>query len=176
MMNNLALLFTLLPTLLLIIAVGIFLYIITKHFQNTHQVRLLEVRMRKDAVVLPTRLHAYERVVLLLERITPSNLLLRVSGVGQTATDYHRVLLTEIRNEFNHNMSQQVYMSDQVWQQVKQAREEVVNLINKTYREMPEEARGNDLAKRILETVLTTETDPTASAIIAVKEEMREIF
>ncbi|MCC9138086.1 hypothetical protein ACFSKU_03250 [Pontibacter silvestris] len=176
MMNSLALLFTLLPTLLIIIEAGVFLYILAKHFQNMHQTRLLNVRMKKDAVVLPVRLHAYERVVLLLERITPSNLLLRVSGVGQTAADYHRVLLTEIRNEFNHNMSQQVYMSDQIWQQVKQTREEVVNLINKTYQEMPENARGNDLAKRILETILVEERDPTARAILAVKEEMREIF
>jgi hypothetical protein len=114
--------------------------------------------------------------VLLLERITPSNLLLRVSGSGHTASDYHRMLLSEIRNEFSHNMSQQVYMSEQAWQQVKHAREEVVNLINRTYQEMPDKSKGTDLAKRILESILATETDPTARAISFVKQEIAQVF
>jgi len=159
----------------LIVAVAMY-YLVKKHYERDYQVRLLELRQKNAEVVLPIRLQAYERVVLLLERITPSNLLLRVSAAGQTAADYHRVLLTEIRNEFNHNMSQQVYVTDQAWQQVKHAREAVVSLINKTYQELPEGARGTDLAKRVLETVLATEQDPTVRAISFVKREIGQVF
>lgn len=159
----------------LIVAVAMY-YLVKKNYERDYQVRLLELRQKNAEVVLPIRLQAYERVVLLLERITPSNLLLRVSAAGQTAADYHRVLLTEIRNEFNHNMSQQVYMTEQAWQQVKHAREDVVSLINKTYQELPEGARGTDLAKRILETVLATEQDPTVRAIAFVKQEIGQVF
>jgi len=159
----------------LIVAIAMY-YLVKKHYERDYQVRLLELRQKNVEVVLPIRLQAYERVVLLLERITPSNLLLRVSAAGQIAADYHRVLLTEIRNEFNHNMSQQVYMTDQAWQQVKHAREDVVSLINKTYQELPEGARGTDLAKRILETVLATEQDPTVRAISFVKQEIGQVF
>ncbi|PRY11573.1 hypothetical protein CLV24_11018 [Pontibacter ummariensis] len=159
----------------LIVAFAMY-YLVKKHYERDYKIRLLELRQKNSEVVVPIRLQAYERVVLLLERITPSNLLVRVSGAGHTAAEYHRVLLAEIRNEFNHNLSQQVYMTEQAWQQVKHAREDVVNLINKTYQELPEGARGTELAKRILETVLNTEQDPTERALSYVKQEIGQTF
>ena len=159
-----------------IIVAGAMYYLVKKHYERDYKLRLLDLRKKNSDTVLPIRLQAYERVVLLLERITPSNMLLRVGAAGQTAAEYHRLLLAEIRNEFNHNMSQQVYMTEQAWQQVKHAREEVVNLINKTYRDLPEDARGTDLAKRVLETVLASESDPTARAISYVKQEIGQVF
>ncbi len=175
-MNFMSIFFSILPFLLLTAVIVWFLIMLEKHLKNMRQIRMLGVRLSKDAITLPVRLHAYERVVLLLERITPANMLLRVSSQGLTAAEYHQVLLSEIRNEFNHNMSQQVYMSDTVWQQVKQTREEVVNLVNRMYHELPENSRGTDLAKRILETILVSDVDPTAAAIHAVKQEMKEVF
>ncbi|WP_439880197.1 hypothetical protein ACSX1A_13650 [Pontibacter sp. MBLB2868] len=159
----------------LIVAVAMY-YLIKKHYERDYQMRLLELRKKNTDVVLPIRLQAYERVVLLLERITPSNLLLRVSAAGQTAAEYHRILLSEIRNEFNHNMSQQVYMTEQAWQQVQHAREDVVNLINRTFQELPQNAKGTELAKRVLENVLNSETDPTARALSYVKQEIGQVF
>ncbi|AKD02172.1 hypothetical protein POKO110462_21835 [Pontibacter korlensis] len=165
-----------LPALVL---VGGLYYLLQKHYEREDRL-CAEQAQQKDRkggeTITSIRLQAYERIVLLLERITPSNLLLRVSPAGQTAAEYHRLLLSEIRNEFNHNMSQQVYMSEQAWQQVNHAREDVVTLINKTYQELPENARGTDLAKRVLETVLVNEQDPTARAINFVKQEVRETF
>ncbi|WP_266202822.1 DUF7935 family protein [Pontibacter kalidii] len=165
-----------LPALVL---VGGLYFLLQKHYEREDRLRAeraLQKDSRNSEIITPIRLQAYERVVLLLERITPSNLLLRVSPAGQSAAEYHRLLLSEIRNEFNHNMSQQVYMSEKAWQQVNQAREDVVKLINKTYQELPEAARGTDLAKRVLETVLVNEQDPTAQAINLVKQEVRQTF
>lgn len=159
-----------------LIVAGAMYYLIKRQNEQEYKIRLLELRKKNTDTVLPIRLQAYERVVLLLERITPSNMLLRVSTAGQTAPEYHRLLLAEIRNEFNHNMSQQVYMTEGAWQQVKHAREEVVNLINKSYQELPEQARGTDLAKRVLETILTSESDPTARAISFLKQEIAQAF
>jgi hypothetical protein len=159
----------------LIVATTVYL-LIKNHLERDYKVRLLELRQKNAEVITPIRLQAYERITLLLERITPSNLLLRVSGSGHSAADYHRTLLTEIRNEFNHNMSQQVYMTDQAWQQVKRAREEVVNLINKSYQGMPDKTKGTDLAKRILESILTEEVDPTGRAISYLKQEIGQVF
>jgi hypothetical protein len=147
-----------------------------KVLERDYKLRLLELRHKNAEAITPIRLQAYERIVLLLERITPSNLLLRVSASGHTAGEYHRILLTEIRNEFNHNMSQQVYMTEQAWQQVRHAREEVVTLINKSYQSLGEKAKGTELAKRILETVLNNEIDPTAKAISYLKQEIGQIF
>jgi len=153
------------------------MYAVIKNYQDRdYKTRLLELRMKNAEVVLPIRLQAYERVVLFLERISPSSLLLRVSSAGQSATEYQRLLLSEIRNEFNHNMSQQVYMTEQAWQQVKHAREETVNLINRTMQELPEHSKGSDLAKKTLENILASETDPTARAINFLKKEIGQVF
>lgn len=153
------------------------MYAVIKNYQDRdYKTRLLELRMKNAEVVLPIRLQAYERVVLFLERISPSSLLLRVSSAGQSAAEYQRLLLSEIRNEFNHNMSQQVYMTEQAWQQVKHAREETVNLINRTNQELPENSKGTELAKRILENILASETDPTTRAISYLKQEIGQVF
>jgi hypothetical protein len=159
-----------------LVVAGAMYLLVKQYLEKEQRVRLLELRMKNAEVVLPNRLQAYERIVLLLERITPSNMLLRVSGSGHTAADYHRLLLSEIRNEFNHNVSQQVYMSDQAWQQVKHAREEVVTLINKSFQSMEDKSKGTDLAKRILESVLASEIDPTTRAISFLKQEIGQVF
>ncbi|MDB5262089.1 MAG: hypothetical protein JWQ14_1370 [Adhaeribacter sp.] len=150
--------------------------LVNTYLTKEYQKRILELRMRNSEVVLPIRLQAYERVCLLLERISPSNLLVRVSSAGQTAADYQRVLLSEIREEFNHNLSQQMYMSDQSWQMVKRAKEDVVTLVNRVYHELPENAKGTDLAKRILENVLASEKDPTGQTISFLKQEINQVF
>jgi hypothetical protein len=159
-----------------LIVAGAMYYLIKKQYERDHKMRILELRKKNSDIVLPIRLQAYERVVLLLERITPSNLIVRVSASGQPASEYNRVLLSEIRNEFNHNMSQQVYMTEQAWQQVRHAREEVVNLINRSFQELDTNAKGTELAKRILENIITSENDPTARAISFIKQEIAQVF
>ena len=171
------LLFTLLIGTLPALIVGAAMFLLVRQYmQRDYKKRLLELRMKNSETVLPIRLQAYERICLFLERITPSNLLLRVSGSGTTAAEYHRTLLTEIRNEYNHNISQQIYMSEQAWQLVKRSREDVVTMINRAYQEMNDKSRGTDLAKKVLETILSEEIDPTARAINFMKREMNQIF
>ena len=150
--------------------------LVNAYLNKEYQKRILEIRMKNSEVILPIRLQAYERICLLLERITPSNMLVRLSSAGQSAADYQRVLLAEIRNEFNHNVAQQMYMSEQAWEMVKRAKEDVVTMINSVYQQLPENAKGTDLAKRILENVLSHETDPTGKAISFLKQEINQSF
>ncbi len=161
------------PTL--IVAVAMY-YLTTSYINRDYRHKLLELRMANAKTTLPARMQAYERIILLLERITPSNMLIRLSGASMSAQEYHRFLLGEIRNEFEHNITQQMYMSDQAWDQVKRAREDVVNLINRSFQQMPEKARGTDLAKKVLETIIAEENDPTANAIIMVKRDVQQLF
>ena len=162
-----------LPALLLLIG----MYFLVKHYvDRDYKLRLLELRMKNSDTVMPIRLQAYERMVLFLERITPSNLLIRVSSGGQNANDYHRLLLNDIRNEYNHNLSQQIYMTDHAWELIESAKENVVTLINKAYHEMQDKTKGTDLAKRVLETIIAQETDPTGQAITFIKHEINQVF
>ena len=94
------------------------------------ELKKLEIRTRSIETILPNRLQAYERMCLFLERISPPNLLLRLNNPGYSARDFHKLLLDEIRNEYNHNVSQQIYMSEEVWSMVKNAKEDLTILIN----------------------------------------------
>ena len=164
----------------ILLPAGLVLYgmysLVNAYLNKEYQKRILELRMKNSEVILPIRLQAYERICLLLERITPSNMLVRLSSAGQSAADYQRILLAEIRNEFNHNVAQQMYMSEQAWEMVKRAKEDVVTLINSVYQHLPENAKGTDLAKKVLENVLATEADPTGKAISFLKQEINQSF
>ncbi|MDQ3291598.1 MAG: hypothetical protein M3Q05_09950 [Bacteroidota bacterium] len=158
-----------------LVLVGMYL-VIKSYLEKETQRRVLELRMKNTEVVLPIRLQAYERICLFLERIAPSNLLIRVSPAGQNAGEFQYTLLAEIRGEFSHNASQQIYMSEAAWQHVKQAKEDVVTMVNKAFHELPENAKGTDLAKRILESVIADNNEPTAVALSFIKQEINQAF
>ncbi|MBM3177646.1 MAG: hypothetical protein FJZ78_06520 [Bacteroidetes bacterium] len=153
------------------------MYLAVQAFINRDlESKRLDIRGRSLDTVLPIRLQAYERICLLLERLAPQSLLLRVSHLNLTARDYQRLLLEEIRNEFNHNVSQQLYMSESVWGMVKSARENLVMLINDSAEQLSSEASGLDLAKRIMEKSLEKNIDPTGLALAELKREIQQVF
>ncbi len=138
--------------------------------------RLVDIKLKNTDITLPLRLQAYERMCLFLERITPNNLILRANNGDFSAPELHGLLLSEIREEFGHNLSQQVYMSDDAWYQVKGAMEEVIVLINNAAGQVGPDARGMDLARRVFETIIAEEVDPTGRALKFLKNEVRENF
>ena len=140
------------------------------------ELRRLEVRSRAIETILPARLQAYERITLFLERISPQNLLIRLNNPAYTAKDFQKVLLDEIRNEYNHNVSQQVYMTEEVWNQVRNAKEDLIVLINESAMHMSNEATGIDLAKKIFEQVMERKTDPIGHALTELKKEIQQTF
>ncbi len=134
------------------------------------------VRQKNQEIVVPIRLQAYERIVLLLERITPSNLISRLSSSDYTAEEFQQILIHEIRNEFNHNLSQQVYMSDSAWTYVTTAVEQTISIINSSTNMLDEKAKGFDLARAIIENSAGEEMDTPKQAIKYIKEEIQDVF
>ena len=179
-MDSTAYLFDLLKIILpALIVAGAIYFLFQQFLEREQQRRLIEMRLEASKTTLPLRLQALERVTLLLERLSPNNLLVRVNSAGQSAADYHRQLLQEIRAEVEHNLSQQLYMQPETWEAVKQAQNSVTNLVSAQFRSLPnpQEARGPELARRILETLMNDELpDPTAAAILAVKREAVAMF
>ncbi|MDB5242870.1 MAG: hypothetical protein JWP57_3495 [Spirosoma sp.] len=137
---------------------------------------LFEVNTRYTDTVVPVRLQAYERMVLFLERISPNNLLLRLSGSSTTALEFQQRLLQEVRDEYNHNLSQQVYMSQEVWDQIQAAMNDVTTLINQASGDTRPDAPALDLSKKIFERIIEKDRLPTANALKAVKEEIQAMF
>jgi hypothetical protein len=136
----------------------------------------LEIRGKAIETVLPNRLHAYERMTLFLERMSPQNLLVRLNTGSIPARDFHQVLLAEVRNEYNHNVSQQIYISEEVWELIKNAKEDLIVSINDAASEMGTESTSLELSKKIFEKTMGKAVDPLAHALSELKREAHRIF
>lgn len=137
---------------------------------------LVDLKTQNSKTVLPVRLQAGERLCLLLERITPNNMIRRVNNPEYSARDLYTQLLNEVREEFNHNLSQQVYFSDETWEKVRRAVESVITLVNTAMQDMHEDSRGIDLAKRVFQHSLDQKSDAIQVALKSVKSEIRIFF
>src|SRR5689334_10178468 len=152
-------------------------YLIVRSFITRElELKKLEIRSRAIETVLPSRLQAYERMTLFLERTAPQNLLVRLNAPGLSARDFHRMLLEEIRNEYNHNVSQQVYIGEGVWSLIKNAKEDLTLQINEAATQVPADGTSIDLAKRIFELALGKNVDPIGHALSELKREIQQTF
>jgi hypothetical protein len=136
----------------------------------------LAIKAETTKALLPIRLQAYERMALFLERISPNNLLIRLNGQAPNVVSFQQLMLSEIREEFSHNLSQQVYMSDEAWTVVKNAMNETVALINLSARELLPDASALELSKRIFEVIMDKNVNPSDEALRVIKQEIRENF
>lgn len=139
------------------------------------ELKRLEIRNKSIETVLPLRLQAYERMTLFLERIHPNNLLVRVNPGGIPAREFQQLLLSEIRNEYNHNVSQQVFMSAEVWELIRNAKEDLVLTINESAAGLNGEATSMDLSRKIFERYLAR-PDTILHAIEQLKKEIQQTF
>ena len=144
--------------------------------QKDVDLRKLEIRGKTLETVLPNRLHAYERMTLFLERMSPNNLLIRLNPGSIPARDFHQMLLAEVRNEYNHNVSQQIYISEEVWDLIRNAKEDLIVSINDAASEMGEQSTSLDLSKKIFEKTMGKAVDPLAHALNELKREVYRIF
>lgn len=152
-------------------------YLLVRMFiQKEINLKKLEIRSKSIETLLPSRLQAYERMALFLERISPQNLLVRLSTTGMTSKEFHQLLLSEIRNEYNHNVAQQVYMSEEVWNLIKNAKEDLILSINDAAGEMSMESTSMDLSRKIFEKSINKQVDPIAHALTELKKEIQQTF
>ncbi|WP_226390947.1 hypothetical protein [Penaeicola halotolerans] len=162
-----------LPAALVIYA----MYLVVVSFLNKDmEKRLIELKLKNKEVVLPIRLQAYERLALLLERVSPNNILTRLYNSNYSAKEFQQILLHEIREEFHHNIAQQIYVGEGAWNLVQSAVEDVTVLINKSAQLLPAEAKAIDLSKKVFELSMDADRDAIAKAIKALKQEIQVEF
>jgi hypothetical protein len=150
--------------------------VIKKFFDNSERRRYYELKANNQRITLPIRLQAYERLTLLLERMSLNNLILRVKQNGMIAADLQVSLQAEIRAEFEHNLSQQLYISAEAWQLIVNAKENTARIINMSFGKLPSGASALDLSKTIFEFTINEESQPTSLALNYLKKEARELF
>ena len=136
----------------------------------------LQVRLELQKITLPVRMQAHERLVLLLERIEPSGMLVRCNRPGMSASELHLELIQSIRSEFDHNLSQQLYVSAKAWEMVRNAREETVKRFNTSAIQLLADASAADLASLILINDMDADKSSIKDALDLLKMEARNNF
>lgn len=157
--------------------VGLTAFLILKNLLKAEELRRQQSKdNEKFKLIAPLRLQAYERMIMLLERMAPSQLIMRVVKSGQSAAELQSELVVNIRQEFEHNLSQQVYISSNAWELIKNAREAVVSDINSAAEKLGEKATATDLAQVIFEEDITGGASTLHKALEFLKQEVRSNF
>ncbi|MEZ5069647.1 MAG: hypothetical protein R2751_01435 [Bacteroidales bacterium] len=144
--------------------------------RNEDKRRKLEFNKHLSDEILPVQMQAYERIILLLERISPDSLILRISRPDFSALQLQKELLMAIKQEFDHNLAQQMYVSSEAWDKVKHAKNQIIGLINSCMQELKPDAKGTILGKLLIERIAELQTPPSQTAIDFLKKEVRELF
>jgi len=135
-----------------------------------------ELRKQRQEFFLSHRMEAYQRAILYMERIHPVTIVMRMNQQQMNAVLFQSMLLKAIRDEYDHNVAQQMFISPNAWHVLKNAKEETVKLINVGASELPADASSSDLAKAII--TLTADINPLPSeiAIDALKAEFQQLL
>ena len=162
-----------LPSLLMVIMVY---FIVGSFFRNSEKRQKLKVISGNQKLITPIRLQAYERLVLLLERISPDSLVMRADYPAKTCKQLHSELLQTIRAEFEHNLSQQLYVSTEAWNSVRSAKNYSIALINNAIKGMEDETPAIELSRRLLDMSTELGQPVIEKAINDLKREIQQIF
>lgn len=144
------------------------------HTDNEEKRRRYLLHKENQKQSLPVRLQAYERMALLLERISPGKLLIRTAPIGDDKKSYEELLVRTIEQEFEHNLTQQIYISDACWNVIKAAKNGTIAIVRKTA--LKEEVTSATKMREVILTDLIEKVAPSDTALIAVKEEVAELL
>ena len=170
------------PALIVLVSVWIVMY---RLFKNEEQKRLWELKRASQKEISPTRLRAYERLALLLERTQPEALVMGLSErleqagqslAGLSVQKMQQELLRTVRMEFDQNMSQQIYVSDEVWAQIIGARDQIGAFISTMALQLPPESTAMDYAKVLMTAYRNNGDTPHQLALDALRSEAKELL
>lgn len=146
--------------------------------QSEKDLRNLQVELKKErqTFFLPNRVEAYQRAVLLMDRISPNSLVMRMHNPGLPAKMMQAELLKSVREEFDHNVAQQIFISPKAWEMVRNSKEEIIKIINVAGSQMSDTSMAMDLSSKIFEISAEVGTLPTEITIEYLKKELQELF
>lgn len=149
---------------------------ISAMLKNDADRRKNELLFNSIKITLPLKLQAYERLVLFLERISPESIIMRTSRKDMCAAELQSALLNSIRAEWEHNLSQQLYVSKEAWDLVKNAKENIIKIINLSAERIDPMEQSIILSQRILDTLVNLDTNPITIATDFIKNEAKDIL
>ncbi len=146
-------------------------YMLNALLKRQSEAQMLELKQKQSETTLPIKLTAYERLSLFCERIAMHNLVLRQRQPGMSAEQLRLSMLLSIQQELEHNITQQVYVSHELWQIIKVARDHHVRIINEVYDELEEKATAEVYSNKLLDTMRALPGSSLDKAQLAIKKE-----
>ncbi len=162
-----------LPSLVMLLAVWL---VLRKTLKNDTERRLFELRKQNNNQLTPVRLRAYERLVLLLERTQPMSLLMRQTLSKMTCAQLQTALLKQIREEFDHNVAQQLYVSREAWALVCNAKESLLKLTNLSSAQFAADDAAIKMAEFMIKSYGETQNPSSEVAINFLRNEIKNEF
>ena len=161
------------PALCVLLATWLVMH---KFYKSEAEKRLWELKRLSQKEISPLRMRAYERLSLLLERTTPEHMLLELNLGEMTILQVQQHLMRTIRMEYDHNLSQQIYVSDQVWNAIIASRDQMVAFINTMAQQMPPESTALDFAKVLITAYTSNGQTANDQAMQLLRTEARSLL
>lgn len=149
-------------------------YFFREHTKNEDGRRRFLLKKDLQVNAMPLRLQAYERMALFLERISPAKLLIRVNPISSDKESYENLIIQNIEQEFEHNLSQQIYISDKCWSIITTAKNATIQLVRKAG--MQEKTDSANKLREVILTEMMERRSPSDAALSFVKEEVSELW
>lgn len=160
-----------------LVVAGTAYFLLKQHLDDRLRTEQLAQRRENNRTILPIRLQAYERLTLLCDRVAIPNVLLRIRMPGMTVGDLRGALMLSIRQEFEHNTSQQLYVSDTLWQIITLARDQAMTLVAQAGEGLDPKEDDTAYVSALLKN-LDEQGEPTSlqRAIVAIRTEAGQLF
>ncbi len=156
-----------------LIVFGTVYIMLKKYFDSEKELKTLELNREFYSEKLPVKLQAYERLIVFCDRISPQSLIYRLNQNEMTVGGLRTALLIAIQQEYEHNMAQQIYVSDKLWQIISVAKGEVQNLIRKASDDLGDNDPAMQLTEAISKLQGITGFAPNENAKAAIKQEVK---
>ncbi len=152
-------------------------FLLTRYMQKEATAKMIEMKMKRDKEITMLRLQAFERLALFLERIGPANVIARVRTPDMICTELQYAMVKNIREEYEHNLSQQVYVSSASWNLIVASKDEIIKMVNLIAQQLPPDASSGQLINAIFTGIQRANAPlPTEQALEILKTECRELF
>ncbi|QDW28085.1 hypothetical protein [Pedobacter sp. KBS0701] len=151
-------------------------YILKSDIQRFFDLRNIELNKESRAHILPLRLQAHERLIIFVDRINPANLLVRLHQQGIAIATLQAGILNEIRSEYQHNITQQLYVDSVTWSIVQKLKDDTIAMVNNTVQGLPADANGIELSKAILQQMAGIDDNPYDLTIELIKKDIHKLF
>ena len=157
-------------TLPSLITGGVAYYLFLEYFKDQQKTRRWLLMKENQKNALPLRLQAFERMVLFLERINPTKLLIRIAPLSDDKFDYENLVISHIEQEFEHNLTQQIYMTDECWTIIVTAKNATIQMIRKAA--MSDRVDSADKLREVILSDLMEKATPSSAALSYLKNEV----